>query len=87
MNRCFYLEGQYTSKDDFKRVDAAVSQHESGKKGDRIFYLAIPPSLFVDVATAVHAASMARVRMEMGMMEMLKFFFGDFLDGLDACCC
>jgi len=60
LNRCFYHTGQYNSAQSFGELDALLKQHEGNKKANRIFYLAIPPSIFVDVARATKLAAMSK---------------------------
>eukprot|EP00238_Polyblepharides_amylifera_P000838 CAMPEP_0196571120 /NCGR_PEP_ID=MMETSP1081-20130531/1284_1 /TAXON_ID=36882 /ORGANISM="Pyramimonas amylifera, Strain CCMP720" /LENGTH=447 /DNA_ID=CAMNT_0041887907 /DNA_START=580 /DNA_END=1923 /DNA_ORIENTATION=- len=48
---CHYCPGNYDSYEDFKTLDASMNKFEAGHKtANRIFYLSIPPSIFVDVA-------------------------------------
>lgn len=49
MNRCHYCAGNYDSADDFKRLNSMMEPDE-GEEADRIFYLSVPPSIFVPVA-------------------------------------
>lgn len=50
LKRCFYQAGQYSSEGDFKKLDAKLKSHEGGRLANRLFYLSIPPNIFVDVA-------------------------------------
>ncbi|XP_071698587.1 glucose-6-phosphate 1-dehydrogenase, chloroplastic-like isoform X2 [Rutidosis leptorrhynchoides] len=54
LDRCFYHSGQYDSADDFAELDTKLKQKEGGKLSNRLFYLSIPPNIFVD---AVRSAS------------------------------
>mmetsp|Transcript_10674 Transcript_10674/g.12478 ORF Transcript_10674/g.12478 Transcript_10674/m.12478 type:complete len:621 (-) Transcript_10674:1748-3610(-) len=49
LERCFYESGQYDSPDDFARLDESMRIVEAGAPSNRIFYLSIPPSIFVPV--------------------------------------
>ncbi|GMH12562.1 hypothetical protein Nepgr_014403 [Nepenthes gracilis] len=49
LRRCFYHSGQYSSKEHFLELDNKLKQAEGGRQGNRLFYLSIPPSMFVDV--------------------------------------
>ncbi|XP_031492872.1 glucose-6-phosphate 1-dehydrogenase, chloroplastic-like isoform X2 [Nymphaea colorata] len=54
LKRCFYLSGQYNSEDDFAILDKKMKEKEGGRLSNRLFYLSIPPNVFVD---AVRCAS------------------------------
>eukprot|EP01119_Soliformovum_irregulare_P013157 TRINITY_DN3475_c0_g1_i1.p1 TRINITY_DN3475_c0_g1~~TRINITY_DN3475_c0_g1_i1.p1 ORF type:complete len:524 (-),score=184.34 TRINITY_DN3475_c0_g1_i1:304-1845(-) len=60
LKRCHYYAGAYDSGEAFAGLAKKLEEKENGKKGDRLFYLAIPPSIFVDVAKAVKAGGMAK---------------------------
>ena len=52
LERLHYVSGLYDDPKDFKALDQAMAAEEAkmGKKAMRIFYLSIPPSIFVPVA-------------------------------------
>jgi len=50
LNRCEYVHGNYDDGEDFKKLDQEMLKVEQGKKAMRVFYLSIPPSIFVPVA-------------------------------------
>ena len=54
LTRCFYTAGQYDDPEDYKSLDVAMAEQEQALWGDkktlRLFYLSIPPSIFVPVA-------------------------------------
>ncbi|KAL2903826.1 Glucose-6-phosphate 1-dehydrogenase chloroplastic [Bienertia sinuspersici] len=54
LQRCFYQSGQYDSRDHFAELDKNLRRHEAGKIANRLFYLSIPPNIFID---AVRCAS------------------------------
>ncbi|XP_010419876.1 PREDICTED: glucose-6-phosphate 1-dehydrogenase 2, chloroplastic-like [Camelina sativa] len=54
LKRCFYHSGQYDSQEHFTELDKKLKQHEAGRISNRLFYLSIPPNIFVD---AVKCAS------------------------------
>ncbi|CAL5398347.1 unnamed protein product [Camellia sinensis] len=56
LQRCFYHSGQYDSQDDFAELDKKLKEHEGGRVSNRLFYLSIPPNIFVD---AVRCASLS----------------------------
>ncbi|KAM4071278.1 hypothetical protein ACB094_11G050100 [Castanea mollissima] len=58
LKRCFYQSGQYSSEEHFLELDNKLKGKEAGRLSNRLFYLAIPPNMFVDVARcAKHRAS------------------------------
>jgi len=59
--KCFYFRGQYTSAADYKRLDDTLIAMETklAPVNNRIFYMAIPPSIFVPVATNIRGNAMA----------------------------
>jgi len=52
LSKCFYLSGSYSSAEDFAKLSSIIEQNEK-ENSTRIFYFAIPPSIFVPVATAI----------------------------------
>ncbi|AYU82340.1 glucose-6-phosphate 1-dehydrogenase / G6PD [Leishmania donovani] len=58
-----YFCGAYDSVDDFKRLDAVIREKENAfkgpeKGGNRLFYLALPPSVFASVCESIHKGAM-----------------------------
>nr|BAK22408.1 glucose-6-phosphate dehydrogenase [Nicotiana benthamiana] len=49
LERCFYQSGQYNSEDDFAELDYKLKAKEGCRVSNRLFYLSIPPNIFVDV--------------------------------------
>jgi glucose-6-phosphate 1-dehydrogenase len=60
LSKCFYLAGKYDSEESFSQMHDALKEHEKDLKGNRIFYMAIPPSVFVDVAKSIRHAAMSQ---------------------------
>ncbi|XP_012479544.1 glucose-6-phosphate 1-dehydrogenase, chloroplastic [Gossypium raimondii] len=54
LKRCFYHSGQYDSEENFAQLDKKLKRHEGGRVSNRLFYLSIPPNIFVE---AVKCAS------------------------------
>ncbi|KAF3550665.1 hypothetical protein DY000_02008687 [Brassica cretica] len=54
LKRCFYHTGQYDSQEHFVALDKKLKEHGGGRLSNRLFYLSIPPNIFVD---AVKCAS------------------------------
>jgi glucose-6-phosphate 1-dehydrogenase len=61
LKRCFYTSGQYDAAESFQALSAEIAKHERGTKAHRLFYLSVPPSIFVAVAqnAAREAASVS----------------------------
>ncbi|GAB2256864.1 hypothetical protein Droror1_Dr00022923 [Drosera rotundifolia] len=55
LGRCFYHSGQYNCEEDFIELDRKLKEKEVGRIPNRLFYLSIPPNIFVD---AVRCASL-----------------------------
>ncbi|RID49892.1 hypothetical protein BRARA_H00658 [Brassica rapa] len=49
LKRCFYHSGQYNSEDDFAELNTKLKEKEEGKLSNRLYYLSIPPNIFVEV--------------------------------------
>ncbi|MBM4093276.1 MAG: glucose-6-phosphate dehydrogenase, partial [Planctomycetes bacterium] len=58
LGRCHYVRGDYGSRDSFLDLYQAMRQREGGAAANRYFYLAIPPSVFLDVARALGDAGL-----------------------------
>jgi len=56
--KCFYVAGQYGSSDSFLDLYQLMQDVEVGGESNRIFYMAIPPSIFLDVARAIGDAGL-----------------------------
>ena len=44
-----YVQGSYTEGSAYQNLDAELRKLENGLKANRIFYLALPPSVFMPV--------------------------------------
>ncbi|CAN1222965.1 Glucose-6-phosphate 1-dehydrogenase, chloroplastic [Linum perenne] len=49
LSRCFYHAGQYSSEEHFAELDIKLKEKEAGMLSNRLYYLSIPPNIFVDV--------------------------------------
>ena len=58
LGSCHYVAGTYGSTDSFLELYRRMRGLEDGKEVLRFFYLAIPPSVFVDVARAIGDAGL-----------------------------
>ena len=54
----FYFQGQYNSKEDFKRLNQSIQNHNSHYPPNSpvLYYLSIPPSLFTPVVLALNSS-------------------------------
>eukprot|EP00271_Cylindrocystis_brebissonii_P012211 TRINITY_DN303_c0_g1_i1.p1 TRINITY_DN303_c0_g1~~TRINITY_DN303_c0_g1_i1.p1 ORF type:complete len:627 (-),score=140.47 TRINITY_DN303_c0_g1_i1:1006-2886(-) len=59
LSRCFYHSGLYNSKEAFAELDVKLKEQEKGRTASRLFYLSIPPNIFVDVAESVSKSASA----------------------------
>ncbi|KAJ0681487.1 putative glucose-6-phosphate dehydrogenase (NADP(+)) [Helianthus annuus] len=61
LQRCFYHPGQYDSQQNFLELDKKLKEHEEGRVANRLFYLSIPPNIFIDAvkyaSTSAYAAN------------------------------
>lgn len=56
LNRCVYLSGAYDKPEGFQKLTEAMTQHESehtDHQPGRLFYFALPPNVFPDVAAQI----------------------------------
>lgn len=57
LQKCFYHSGQYGSEESFLELDKKLKEKEAGKLPNRLFYLSIPPNIFVDVVRCASRAA------------------------------
>lgn len=53
---CSYVDGQYNEEASFQKLEEAIREREKqfqGSERHRIFYMALPPSVFIDVANGL----------------------------------
>lgn len=55
----YYISGKYDVRSDFEKLNQAISQYEKGPVANRLFYLALPPSVFEDVTILIKNTCMA----------------------------
>jgi glucose-6-phosphate 1-dehydrogenase len=61
MERCFYHAGLYDNEAHFEALNARAAKLEQGfPVGHRMFYYAIPPSVFVSASRCVQAAALSQ---------------------------
>ncbi len=56
--RCFYVRGRYDSAGSFLDLFQTMQKAETTREPNRLFYLAIPPSLYLGAARAIGAAGL-----------------------------
>ena len=56
--RCVYVQGQYDRADSYAALHARLLELEA-RAANRIFYFAIPPSIYADVANAMRPAALS----------------------------
>ncbi|XP_030829358.1 glucose-6-phosphate 1-dehydrogenase X isoform X3 [Strongylocentrotus purpuratus] len=54
-----YVKGSYTDAAEFEHLNDVIKTIEKGQKANRLFYLALPPSVFKDVTAHIKTACMA----------------------------
>jgi glucose-6-phosphate 1-dehydrogenase len=60
LGRCFFVSGAYGSTDAILDLYVRLRDMEKGQAANRLFYLAIPPSLFAEVAGAIGDAGLVQ---------------------------
>ncbi|RWS25529.1 glucose-6-phosphate 1-dehydrogenase-like protein [Leptotrombidium deliense] len=55
-----YCKGSYDSDKDFKNLNEVIENSAPSKKTNRLFYLALPPSVFVPVTQCLHSQCMSK---------------------------
>lgn len=53
LSRCHYVEGTYGQTDSYLDLYQVMQQYEGAHPANRMFYLAVPPAVFADVAKAL----------------------------------
>lgn len=54
-----YISGQYDSRTDFEKLNQELTCFEKGAIANRLFYLALPPSVFEEVTVHIRNSCMA----------------------------
>lgn len=55
----FYVAGSYTERRDFEILNQELSKNDNLSVANRLFYLALPPSVFESVTTHIRNTCMA----------------------------
>jgi glucose-6-phosphate 1-dehydrogenase len=56
----YYVMGSYDSYKNFEKLNREIEKHETGPFANRLFYLALPPSVFEDVTVHIRHICMAK---------------------------
>ena len=54
-----YVQGSYTEASAYQNLDVELKKLENGLKANRIFYLALPPSVFMPVTENIKKCCMS----------------------------
>ncbi|XP_018566611.1 glucose-6-phosphate 1-dehydrogenase isoform X2 [Anoplophora glabripennis] len=54
-----YISGQYNSRTDFEKLNQELTCFEKGAVANRLFYLALPPSVFEEITVHIRNSCMA----------------------------
>lgn len=55
-----YIAGSYDQKKDFELLNRELQMFEQGSTAHRLFYLALPPSVFESVTTHIRLTCMGK---------------------------
>lgn len=58
LRRCTYVAGEYNSATSFRQLHEELKHLDEGGQENRVFYMSIPPFLFLDVAHALAEAEL-----------------------------
>lgn len=58
LSRCFYISGQYDDPESFNHVRRELKNLEGGVPTHRMYYMAIPPFIFLEVAHSLRNAGL-----------------------------
>jgi glucose-6-phosphate 1-dehydrogenase len=60
LDRCHYVAGKYGERDSYLDLFARMQEVEESREVNRLYYLSIPPSIFLDVAGALGGAGLVQ---------------------------
>ena len=55
-----YVAGSYDTSGDFQKLNKELEKYEKGGKANRLFYLALPPSVYQTVTRHIKEQCMAK---------------------------
>jgi len=67
LKRCFYSRGRYDEFQDYERMGDLIRQLEEGHLSNKMYYLAIPPFLFLPVSNALAHSNLIHTQEEQGV--------------------
>ncbi len=67
LKKCFYCRGNYDDYQDYKKMGELIQQLEEGNLSNKIYYLAIPPFLFLTVSNALANSNLIHTQEEKGV--------------------
>lgn len=74
VKKCIYVSGQYDNDESFQGLEAKLQELESGRsKNNRIFYMALPPSVFISVSHHLKKNNYPKN----GIVRLIVSFAGD----------
>ena len=58
--QCFYVKGSYDKKKDFENLGKELDKLNKSETVNRIFYLALPPSVFKEATSNIKSCCMSK---------------------------
>lgn len=71
LGRCYYQAGRYDSPDGFLDLYSLMTEQERQPFANRLYYMAIPPAVFLDVAHALGNAGLVSCGAEPGWSRLV----------------
>ncbi|MCX8065974.1 MAG: glucose-6-phosphate dehydrogenase [Candidatus Hydrogenedentes bacterium] len=59
IGNCYYCQGNYNNIDDYNRLGKLIEELEKNEKSNKIYYMAIPPFLFLTVSNSLHLSNLS----------------------------
>lgn len=75
LRRCHYFSGKYDSPDDFRKLGAYIEEH-GASHANRLFYMSIPPSIFIETSHGIRDAGVMRTTGQCWSRIVLEKPFG-----------
>eukprot|EP00891_Asterochloris_glomerata_P006826 jgi/Astpho2/6826/Aster-06502 len=60
LSKIKYIAGQYDGSEGYQKLNEALEEQEKGDKNHRLFYLALPPSVYPQVCKGIHDSCFQR---------------------------